>query len=85
MDITALREEILKIENVLDVHHIHIWTLDGEKNMATLHVSIDENADIQSYKKIKARVQDISVNAGIEHLTIQIDVQGDCFMDNCGL
>ena len=85
VDITALREEILKIESVLDVHHIHIWTLDGEKNMATLHVSIDENADIQSYKKIKARVQDISVNAGIEHLTIQIDVQGDCFMDNCGL
>lgn len=85
VDINAFREDIMKIDDVLDVHHIHIWTLDGEKNMATLHVSINEDSDMALYKSVKARVQDISVNAGIEHLTIQIDTDGDCFMDNCGL
>ena len=85
VDIRQLREDILNIDGVKDVHHIHIWSLDGEKNMATLHVGIDDEPTIELYKYVKAKVQDISVNAGIEHLTVQIDIDGECFMDNCGL
>ncbi len=85
VDIKKLKEDILCIEGVNDVHHIHIWSLDGEKNMATLHIEIADEPTIELYKYVKAKVQDVSVNAGIEHLTVQIDVDGECFMDNCGL
>lgn len=85
VDLKMLREDILCIDGVKDVHHIHIWSLDGEKNMATLHIGINEEPTIELYKYVKAKVQDISVNAGIEHLTVQIDIDGECIMDNCGL
>lgn len=85
VDIKKLKEDILCIEGVNDVHHIHIWSLDGEKNMATLHIGITDEPTIELYKYVKAKVQDVSVNAGIEHLTVQIDIDGECFMDNCGL
>ncbi len=85
VDVNKLKEEISELNGVKDVHHVHIWTLDGEKNMATLHVEIDENPTIELYKEVKASVQDICVNSGIEHLTLQIDVDGECSLDNCGI
>lgn len=42
--------------------------------MATLHVRLKEKNDIASYARIKATVEKLSEEAGIEHLTVQIDV-----------
>ncbi len=85
INVSAVKGSIMALDGVKSVHHMHIWSLDGEKNMATLHVEIDENPTIELYKKIKAEVQDICVNSGIEHLTLQIDIDGECSLDNCGI
>lgn len=34
--------EIKKLDGVLDIHHIHLWTLDGNKNYITIHALIDK-------------------------------------------
>ncbi len=85
VDASQVKKDITALDGVKNVHHMHIWSLDGVKNMATLHVEIDENPSIELYKRIKADVQDICVNSGIEHLTIQIDIDGECSLDNCGI
>ncbi len=82
---SEIKAQISALEGVRNVHHLHIWSLDGEKNMATLHVEIDDKPTIELYKKVKSRVQDICVNSGIEHLTLQIDIDGECTLDNCGI
>ncbi len=85
VDVNQVKKLIGEIDGVEDVHHVHIWSLDGQKNMATLHVKIGDMPTIELYKKVKARVQDICVNSGIEHLTLQIDIEGECSLDNCGI
>ena len=64
---------------------MHIWSLDGEKLMATLHVKLSEGADLNIYKKVKSQVENISHEAGIEHLTVQIDVDECCDDGGCGI
>lgn len=73
-DVQDYKDKISSIEGVENVHHLHIWSLDGERVMATLHVRLKEKNDIASYARIKATVEKISEEAGIEHLTVQIDV-----------
>ena len=73
-DVQDYKDKISSIEGVENVHHLHIWSLDGERIMATLHVRLKEKNDIASYARIKATVEKISEEAGIEHLTVQIDV-----------
>ncbi len=29
---------IKKLKEVIDVHHIHIWSMDGQNNYATMHI-----------------------------------------------
>ncbi len=33
------------VSGVREVHHMHVWSLDGSKNMATLHACLSDGAD----------------------------------------
>ena len=43
IDISDLRTHILKIGDVTDVHHIHVWSIDGYNNYATMHIVASKN------------------------------------------
>ncbi len=86
-DVQDYKEKITSIEGVENVHHLHIWSLDGERIMATLHVRLQEIKDMDSYARIKREVEKLSDDAGIEHLTVQIDVKStndNGCEDSCG-
>ena len=38
IDIDELKEHLLKIKGVDDIHHIHVWSIDGYNNYATMHI-----------------------------------------------
>ena len=73
--------DLEQIENVKSVHHIHIWTLDGEGLLATVHI-VSKNNHSEIICKIKRLVKDVAKNYNINHITIQIDYEGEnC--ENC--
>jgi len=79
IDIKHLKEHLLEIDTVKDVHHIHVWSLDGINNFATLHVvSNDPNA--------KKRVKEELKEHGICHSTIEIENEDEnCEHKECKL
>ena len=83
-DVQGYKNKVSAIDGVQNVHHLHIWSLDGERVMASLHVSLCENADMTAYARIKKAVEELSEAAGIEHLTVQLDVNGGCNHESCG-
>ena len=38
ISIEEIKEHILALDGVLGVHHIHIWSMDGQSNYATMHI-----------------------------------------------
>jgi len=69
VNIEHLKEHLLKIDNVIDVHHIHIWSMDGFNNYATMHL-VTKTEDI---KKIKQEVREELEEHRINHVTIEIE------------
>ncbi|MBR6949928.1 MAG: cation transporter [Bacilli bacterium] len=63
--VEEVKEKVLKIKEVKDVHHVHIWTIDGEKNYATIHVVADKNIK----KEIRKKLEDL----GIHNVTIELE------------
>ena len=41
LDANEIKEHIEEINGVVDVHHIHLWSMDGQNNFATMHVVTD--------------------------------------------
>ena len=79
LDITEIREHLMKIEGIKDVHHIHIRSLDGNVNFATLHIVTNENG-----KKAKDKVRENLKEHGISHSTIELEREDEaCESRHC--
>ena len=50
IDIDELKEHLLEIKGVDDIHHIHVWSIDGYNNYATMHI-VSKSKDINKIKK----------------------------------
>ena len=77
--VEEIKEHICKIENVIDVHHIHIWSMDGQSNYATMHIVTNEDAH-----KIKELVRKELAEYNIVHATLELETEGEhCHEKNC--
>ncbi len=50
IDIDELKKHLIKIKGVDDIHHIHVWSIDGYNNYATMHI-VSKSKDINNIKK----------------------------------
>lgn len=79
IDIEELQKHLLKIDGVKDIHHIHIRSIDGFNNFATLHVVVDKYDP-----KIKDKVKEELAEHNIAHSTVEEElVDEDCFDKTC--
>lgn len=65
ISVEKIKKQILTIDEVIDVHHIHIWSIDGINNYATLHV-------VTNNSNIKTKIRELLKNE-INHITIEIE------------
>lgn len=81
IDINNISHHVKEIDGIIDVHHIHVWTLDGQINCATLHVIAKEiNSEIKS--NIKSELKE----HGISHVTIELEKDGEnCPENTCNI
>lgn len=79
IDINELKEHLLHIGGVLDVHHIHVWSMDGQSHYATMHVVTDGDSH-----EIKERVREELREHGIAHATLETETAGEpCHDRHC--
>ncbi len=75
--------EILNIPGVENVHHVHIWSLDGENTLATTHIQLAKEYFPEKYSETQKAVTQTSKKLGIDHLTLQIDTEISFCNTNC--
>lgn len=83
ISLTAVKDDLKTMKGVLDVHDVHIWSLEGTTNVLSAHIvvhpqTIDEAQEIQ--KMVKNRLHDTH---RIEHSTIELETETTCTGDNC--
>jgi cobalt-zinc-cadmium efflux system protein len=57
------------VPGLAGVHHVHLWSLDGENHMATLHASLLPGTDAQG--AIAAVKRRLAATHGIAHATVE--------------
>ena len=80
VDLDKVTHDLEHVEGVVDIHHAHLWSLDGRRSMMTMHARIREDAAGPAVvARIKARLHDTH---GIDHATIEIESE-DCADAEC--
>ena len=79
IDVNEMKEHITEIDGVIDVHHIHVWSMDGVSHYATMHIVTNEDGHI-----IKEKVRKELQEHGIAHVTLELEEEGEhCHAQHC--
>ncbi len=78
IDTDEIKKQILKIKNITDIHHIHLWNISEDTISFECHIVSDDISAGEKVRKLLAK------NFGITHSNIQIEKCGkNC--ENCCL
>ena len=76
-----VEDRILKIENVASVHHVHVWSLEGEHHVFTAHVKLENISGFQELLEVKKQIKSILKDYPFNHYTIETELD----RETCGL
>ncbi|MDN3648774.1 cation diffusion facilitator family transporter [Reinekea marina] len=72
-DYRALKEALKALPNIEDVHHLHIWSLDGARNVLSAHVVINASIGTERQQRLKDSIQQCISDYDFEHTTIELE------------
>jgi len=79
VEVSKIKNVILDIDGVIDVHHIHLWSLNGEDIFATMHIVTNREGHF-----IKNEIKKMLLNHGISHVTLELETENeDCHSEEC--
>ncbi|MCB0284677.1 MAG: cation transporter [Calditrichaeota bacterium] len=71
-------------KTILDFHDLHLWTMDGEYNVLTIHVVMKENYDLKKLAGIKDKIREQLKDENINHITIEFEnKEEECIHIDC--
>jgi cobalt-zinc-cadmium efflux system protein len=82
-DVQTVEAELLgHVPGLVGVHHVHVWSITGERPTVTLHANLAAGSGHgEVIAAIHARLEQ---RLRVEHTTVQIEEQGDCETPGCG-
>jgi len=84
VDTERIKESLRIIKGVDSVNDLHIWSLDGERNISTVHVSIDKEMNLSEAMNVKEKIRESMQSMGSGHTTVEIDLENaDCEFGDC--
>ena len=81
---SQVEHAILELAGVLGVHDTHLWTMDGNYHILSIHVVVESSYSLQQVAEIKHAIRTLLRSNAIEHATIEFEYPGeDCVYEDC--
>ena len=77
INLEAVKQDILAVKGVIGLHDIHIWSLEGETDVFTAHVVLDD-VTLKSPEPTKQIIKETLKKHHIEHSTIELESKYHC-------
>ncbi len=86
LSIEEIEKLIIKDSQIITIHHTHLWSLDGENNLLSTHIVVEDELDNNEINEIKENIRDKLMEHNINHVTIEVDFRSEvCDDEECNL
>ncbi len=65
-------------KTIQDVHDFHLWSLDGEHNVVSMHITVGENISIKDAEHLKEQIKLDLQSLHVLHSTIEVEYKPHC-------
>jgi cobalt-zinc-cadmium efflux system protein len=72
-----IRQSLISIREVEEVHHLHLWSLDGENHVLTAHVVVAPSIDSEIHKHLRAQINQGLGEFNLNHTTVEIEFEDE--------
>jgi cobalt-zinc-cadmium efflux system protein len=77
IDLEAVKKDVTSIKGIIEIHDIHIWSLEGETDIFTAHVVLDDET-LKNPEQTKQAIKETLQKHHIEHSTIELEPKDCC-------
>jgi cobalt-zinc-cadmium efflux system protein len=82
IDVAEMEDKLHAVENVQDLHHLHLWSMDGESHILTAHVLVKSGTKIDDIQELKNRIKKVLHDEyHIEEATLEIEWPDETCLD----
>ena len=83
-DIDTIKSYLSGIPQIENYHDFHIWSMDGEYNILTVHLVLSEDLTMDEINALKTTIKDNLAYKGVDHATIEFENnQEECALIDC--
>ncbi|MBL7774411.1 MAG: cation transporter, partial [Saprospiraceae bacterium] len=84
IDPAEVRTAALKIEGIVDIHHLHIWAMSTMENALTAHIVLRDGLVSAEICQVKSRFRHALEHLNIGHATLETEFESDaCQHKDC--
>lgn len=74
MEIEKIIDDLLQVEGIRNIHHVHLWSLSDKEFHFECHADLDEDLPVSNTSTLKSEMEKIlRHNYSIGHLTVQFE------------
>lgn len=77
-----IRKSLVEIDEINEVHHLHVWSLDGERHVMTVHIILGSTLTVEKQIKLKEKISGTLTKFELNHTTIEFEFPGEYCRDN---
>jgi len=77
INLEAVKKDLNSIKGVIGVHDIHIWSMEGETDIFTAHVVLDDET-LKNPEPTKQLIKEALLKHHLEHSTIELESKYHC-------
>ena len=73
VNVETIKERLVELPGVVDVHELHVWELSEQNMIATVHITSDSDDNLATVAQIKGFFH----HYGIHSTTVQLEPLAD--------
>ena len=77
-----INSQVGALDFVKSMHHVHLWSLDGEQHVLTMHIEIATPATMAEQIEYKQRIARMLAPYQLSHTTVEFELSGEVCRDD---
>ena len=81
LNLEEIKKDLLTIPQIRALHHTHVWSIEGEKNVFSTHVLLEQVNSVEEIQNVKSKIKEVLGKYPLDHYTIETELyEEDCSM-----
>ncbi|WP_205521168.1 cation transporter [Psychroflexus aurantiacus] len=72
VSLDEVKSKLLDLSEIMKFHDLHVWSLDGNYNVMSVHVRLKQDYKLSEVSDLKEKIRYRLHEESIEHVTIEI-------------